>query len=167
MKKYTKKILALFVLIILIINCKNVYSAYSETIIETCLSEIAQPIIKLETITNTIDKMSTGTYENEFKVKNYNELGKISGVNLQYTLSILTNIENCPFTFKLYRQEDNGDQTEVPLSAELQTETYFFMPSDILKEDIFKLEIYNNSDIPIENVDISIEINAVQMCMGI
>lgn len=97
-------------------------------------TEIAKPILEVENgssleINNNNNK---GIYE--FKVKNYNEQGEKTDVDLEYYIEILNYLENSGLELKLFK-----DEQEIPIN-ENRTEI-FLLTKDGIKEDNYKLEI--------------------------
>lgn len=97
-------------------------------------TEVAKPILQVENgnsleINNTNRK---GIYE--FKVKNYNDQGEKTQVDLKYYIEILSDLENSGIELKLFR-----DEQEIEVK-ENKTEN-FILPKSEEKEDNYKLEI--------------------------
>ena len=110
-------------------------------------TEIAKPILEVENgssleINNKNDK---GIYE--FKVKNYNEQGEKTDVDLEYYIEILNYLENSGLELKLYK-----DDQEIQIN-ENKTETYL-LTKDEIKEDNYKLEITYDKDKNVNMMDI-------------
>lgn len=110
-------------------------------------TEIAKPILEVENgssleINNKNDK---GIYE--FKVKNYNEQGEKTDVDLEYYIEILNYLENSGLELKLYK-----DDQEIQIN-ENKTET-FLLTKDEIKEDNYKLEITYDKDKNVNMMDI-------------
>ena len=99
-------------------------------------TEIAKPILQVENGTNLeINNINNkGIYE--FKVKNYNEQGEKTDVDLEYYIEILnyTGKENNGIELRLFKNDQevqiNGNKTEK-----------FVLTKDEMKEDNYKLEI--------------------------
>ncbi len=104
-------------------------------------TEIAKPILQVENGTNLeINNINNkGIYE--FKVKNYNEQGEKTDVDLEYYIEILnyTGKENNGIELKLLKNGQeikiNGNKTEK-----------FVLTKDEMKEDNYKLEITYDKD---------------------
>ncbi len=98
-------------------------------------------------------------YGTEFQVVNYNTSGKITQVNLAYTLSIRTEPANVPFNFKLYQFDSNWNEHEVPL-----TSTFTFNANE-RQEHYYRLESsYTLPDAPVsENIGIWFDLDIVQI----
>ena len=97
-------------------------------------AEIAKPILEIESgnnleINNTNEK---GIYE--FKVKNYNEQGEKTDVDLEYYIEILDNLANSGIELKLFK-----DEKEVEIK-ENKTEN-FILTKNEMREDNYKLEV--------------------------
>lgn len=98
-------------------------------------TEIAKPILQVENGSSLEinNKNNKGIYE--FKVKNYDEQGEKTDVDLEYYIEILDDdIENKGINIKLFK-----DEQEIKIS-ENKTEK-FILTKDQLKEDNYKLEI--------------------------
>ena len=104
-------------------------------------TKIAKPILQVENGTGLeINNINTkGVYE--FKVKNYNEQGEKTDVDLEYYIEILnyTGKENNGIELKLLKNGQeikiNGNKTEK-----------FVLTKDEMKEDNYKLEITYDKD---------------------
>ena len=97
-------------------------------------AEIAKPILEVENagnleITNTNNK---GIYE--FNVRNYNEQGEITDVDLEYYVEILDNIENNSTKIRLLK---NDKEIEIKENKTAK----FILTKDEEKQDNHKLEI--------------------------
>ena len=97
-------------------------------------TEVAKPILQVENgnsleISNTNKK---GTYE--FKVKNYNEQGETTQVDMEYYIEILNDLENRGIILKLFKNEQeieiNNNKTEK-----------FILAKNQMEEDNYKLEV--------------------------
>lgn len=99
-------------------------------------TEIAKPILQVENGTNLEINNTNNKGIYEFKVKNYNEQGEKTEVDLEYYIEILnyTGKENNGIELKLFKNDQevqiNGNKTEK-----------FVLTKDEMKEDNYKLEI--------------------------
>ena len=66
-------------------------------------SKIAEPILIVENNPPVTITTTNNTAFYDFKVKNYDEAGKITDVSLKYTIEILSEIEG--MEFKIYKNE--------------------------------------------------------------
>lgn len=112
-------------------------------------TEIAKPILQVENgsnleINNTNNK---GIYE--FKVKNYNEQGEKTDVDLEYYIEISEDIESSGngMELKLFK---NDQEVEIKQN---KTEK-FVLTKDEMKEDNYKVEITYDKDKNINMQDI-------------
>ena len=97
-------------------------------------TEVAKPILQVENgnsleISNTNKK---GTYE--FKVKNYNEQGETTQVDMEYYIEILNDLENRGIILKLFKNEQ-----EIEINKN-KTEK-FILAKNQMEEDNYKLEV--------------------------
>lgn len=97
-------------------------------------TEIAKPILEVENGSNLEINNNNNKGIYEFKVKNYNEQGEKTDVDLEYYIEILNYLENSGLNLKLYK-----DDQEIPIN-ENKTET-FLLTKDEEEEDNYKLEI--------------------------
>ena len=131
-----KKVIVVIILVIfvIILTCsKTSFGKYfSKTNIEI-ESEITKPILKVEgdTILNINTAKEKQAYI--FKVKNYDEENKVTEVDLEYSIEILSK-ENENIKFKIYK-EDN----ELNIN-ENKTEK-FLLSREKMQEDNYKIEI--------------------------
>ena len=124
---------------------------FGETKIEAN-GKIAEPILIVEnnppvTITTT---NNSGWYD--FKVKNYDETGKITDVSLNYTIEILSTIGES-VSFKMYKNDQE-------IALENQKTEEFILTNQEEQEDLYRLEIQydtsmNSQDI-LENIQIKV-----------
>ena len=103
-KKEVIFIIIVIITMILLFSGVSLAKAYSKTKIET-KAEIVEPILKIEgdstiSITKSEEKKSYN-----FKVKNYDEIGKITQVDLEYYIKMISNIEKKIY-FKIYKNEE-------------------------------------------------------------
>lgn len=113
-------------------------------------NEIARPILEIENSEklNINNQNREGIYE--FKIKNHNETGEITQVDLEYYIEILSP-ENEAISFKLYKEDK-----EVELENN-KTEN-ILLSKDSKQEDIYKLEIKYNEEKNVQMEDIFQEI---------
>lgn len=95
-------------------------------------SKIAEPILKIENTPPVAITTTNNTANYEFKIKNYNETGKITDVSLKYTIEILTEIEG--INFKIYKNEQE-------ILLQNQKTDQFILNNQDKQEDLYKLEI--------------------------
>ncbi len=144
-----KQIYIIFIILIILIFFLSGFSmgkSFAKKDV-TGKTEIAKPILQVENgsaleINNTTEK---GIYE--FKVKNYNEQGEITEVDLKYYIEILNYLNNEAIEIKLYRNEE-----EVEIK-ENKTEE-IILTKDEIKEDNYKLEVKYNKDKNVNMEDI-------------
>lgn len=158
MKKELKKIkrrnITLIILILMVFllffSGYSLGKGLSKTNIEAN-AKIAEPILIVEnsqpvTITTTNNK---GLYN--FKIKNYNETGKITDISLKYTIEILSNIEGVQY--KLYKNDQ-----EIAIQNKKTEE--FILTNKEIQEDLYRLEIeylHENTTTDIfENIQIKV-----------
>ena len=103
-KKEITLVIILCVIILLFFSGFSMGKELSRTNINTT-AQISKPILEVENgqaieIKTTNDK---GIYE--FKVKNYNDVGEITQVDLEYEIEILSDI-NENISFRLYQEEE-------------------------------------------------------------
>lgn len=94
---------------------------------------IAEPILKIEKSDTLYINNDTEKEIYEFTVKNYDEQGNISQVDLEYYIEILTNISS-EFSLKIYK-----DNEEINLK-ENKTEKFTIVKNE-KQEDCYKIEI--------------------------
>lgn len=110
-------------------------------------TEIAKPILQVEN-GNTLEinnATENGIYE--FKVKNHNEQGEKTEVDLKYYIEILNDLNDEAIEIKLYRNEE-----EIEIKDNKTEE--FILTKDEIKEDNYKLEITYNKDKNVSMEDI-------------
>ncbi len=121
--------------------------------------EIAKPILKVENdkeiyLTKTNEK---GVYN--FKVKNFDDQDKITQIELEYYVEILSQI-NKNLNFKIYKNDEeinvNNNKTDK-----------FIMPKNKKQEDIYKIEIQCKENSNIEEIiqEIQIKVHSEQKKM--
>jgi len=119
-------------------------------------TEIAEPILKVES-DQTIEIKhleDTGIYQ--FKVKNYDESGKITQVDLEYEIEILSDIDK-NISFKIYKENQE-------VSIQDNKTEKFFMGKDKEQQDNYKIEITCDKTAAIEEImqEIQIKVHSEQ-----
>jgi hypothetical protein len=154
-KKEVIFIIIVIITMILLFSGVSLAKAYSKTKIET-KAEIVEPILKIEgdstiSITKSEEKKSYN-----FKVKNYDEIGKITQVDLEYYIKMISNIEKKIY-FKIYKNEKE-------LKIDHNRTEYFSLEKEKEQEDNYKIEILFNKSSRVEEMkeEIKIEICARQ-----
>lgn len=154
-KKVEMRIIIIIITMILLFSEISLAKAFSKTKIET-KSEIAKPILKIEcnpemNITTCEEKKSY-----TFKVKNYDETGKITQVDLEYYVKIIPDTNEI-IHFKIYKNEEE-------LNIDSNRTEYFPLEKEKEQEDNYKIEILFNQSYFVEEMkeEIKIEICARQ-----
>lgn len=133
--KIKKRNITLIILILMVVllffSGYSIGKGLSKTDINA-KAKIAEPILVVENdspvkITTTNNK---GLYN--FKIKNYNENGKITDISLNYTIEILSDIEG--IEYKLYKNEQE-------IAIENQKTQEFTLKNKDVQEDLYRLEI--------------------------
>lgn len=133
-KQKSREITLIIIILMVIILFFSGYSlgkGLSKTNIDV-VAKIAEPILIVEnnppvTITTT---NNSGLYN--FKIKNYDERGKITDISLKYTIEILSNIEG--LEYKIYKNEQE-------IELENQKTEEFALTNQEMQEDLYRLEI--------------------------
>ena len=151
-------IIIIIITMLLFFSGYSLGKAYQSTTLQAS-GEIAEPILVVEN--NPVVEMN-GKNEKEyynFIVKNSTEDGKITEVDLEYYIEILTKTDEA-ISFKLYRNND-------PILMKNNTSEKFKMSKDKEQKDNYKLEIIydktkNNS---IEDIvqDVQIKVHSEQI----
>lgn len=119
-------------------------------------AEIAEPILKVESDKTIKIKHldEIGIYQ--LKVKNYDETGKVTQVDLEYEIEILSDIHK-NISLKIYKEEQ-----ELKISRN-KTEK-FLITKDEKQEDNYKIEITCNKTAEIEEMiqEIQIKVHSEQ-----
>lgn len=122
------------------------------------IGKIAKPIVEVENgepidINNNTRE---GTYE--FKVKNYNQEGERTGVDMEYYVEILTPVNN-NFEFSIYKNEEKIEFIENKTDK-------FLLSKNSIQEDNYKIELKQKENIttPIKNLvqEIQIKVHSEQ-----
>ena len=148
-KNRKKEITIIFIIVIILIFFFSGFSmgkGYSKNDINGN-TEIAKPIIQVEN-GNSLEinnQNKEGIYE--FKVKNYNDNGEITQVDMEYYVEILDDLSNKGIDIKLLK-----DDEEIEIN-ENKTEKYL-LTKEGMQEDNYKLELKydENKNISIEDV---------------
>ena len=149
LKNRKKEISIIFIIAIILIFFFSGFSmgkGYSKNDING-VAEIAKPIIQVEN-GNSLEinnQNKEGIYE--FKVKNYNDNGEITQVDMEYYVEILDDLSNKGIDIKLLK-----DDEEIEIN-ENKTEKYL-LTKEGMQEDNYKLELKydENKNISIEDV---------------
>ena len=148
MKKVIVVIILTIFIIILAFSKTSLGKYFSKTNIEI-ESEIVKPILKIEG--DTILNINT-VKEKEifnFKIKNYDETNKITEIDLEYYIEIITK-ENDNIKFKIYKAD-----RELKM-YENKTEK-FLLTREKMQEDTYKIEILLNN-ISVQEIMQNIEV---------
>lgn len=119
-------------------------------------SEIAEPILKVESDQKIQMQHLEDTGIYQFKVKNYDATGKITQVDLEYYIEILSDI-NENINLKIYKENQelniNGNKTEK-----------FLVTKEQEQEDNYKIEITCDKTASIEEImqEIQIKVHSEQ-----
>lgn len=148
-KNRKKEITIIFIIVIILIFFFSGFSmgkGYSKNDINGN-TEIAKPIIQVEN-GNSLEinnQNKEGIYE--FKVKNYNDNGEITQVDMEYYVEILDDLSNKGIDIKLLK-----DDEEIEIN-ENKTEKYL-LTKEGMQEDNYKLKLKydENKNISIEDV---------------
>ena len=159
LKNKKKEIIIIFSLIIILILFFSGFSigkAYSNTQING-VSEVAMPILQVENgeTLKINNKNNEGTYD--FKIKNYNEEGKINQVDMDYYIEILP-IDNEAISFELYKENEKLEIID-------NKTTKFTLEKGTKKEDNYKIKIiYDENKNITENIfeEVQIKVHSEQ-----
>lgn len=159
LKNKKKEIIIIFSLIIILILFFSGFSigkAYSNTQING-VSEVAMPILQVENgeTLKINNKNNEGTYD--FKIKNYDEEGKINQVDMDYYIEILP-IDNEAISFELYKENEKVEITD-------NKTTKFTLEKGTKKEDNYKIKIiYDENKNTTENIfeEVQIKVHSEQ-----
>ncbi len=159
-----KKVKKLLLISLIIINIQIVsFARYYETLDKIQgYAVIAEPIVKLESLQDTIQleiNKETERKEYYFIIKNYEIDSKnnkrISEVDFSYDIEIEITDNNFPIKYELY---------DISTNEKIQNKSKFDMPKNIEFEKKYKLVIYWN-DLQEEmsnKADINIKVNVSQ-----
>lgn len=119
-------------------------------------AEIAEPILKVESDKTIKIKHLDDIGIYPFKVKNYDETGKVTQVDLEYDIEILSNIDK-NISFKIYKENQ-----ELNISKN-KTEK-FLITKEKEQEDNYKIEITCDKTAEIEEImqEIQIKVHSEQ-----
>ena len=136
-KKQIIIISTLIIILLLFFSGFSIGKAYSNTQING-ISEVAMPILEVENgKTLKIDNQNKeGTYD--FKIKNYDENGKINQVDMDYYIEILP-INNKAISFELYKENKKVEITDNKTNK-------FTLEKGAKKEDNYKIKIIYDED---------------------
>ncbi len=136
-KKQIIIISTLIIILLLFFSGFSIGKAYSNTQING-ISEVAMPILEVENgKTLKIDNQNKeGTYD--FKIKNYDENGKINQVDMDYYIEILP-INNKAISFELYKENKKVEITDNKTNK-------FTLEKGTKKEDNYKIKIIYDED---------------------
>lgn len=96
-------IITIFIIFLLLFTGYTFAKNIGDTIINA-KSKIAEPILIIEN-NPSIDITATDNYGNySFKIKNYNDNGQLSDVDMQYYIEILSNLDET-IEYKIYENE--------------------------------------------------------------
>lgn len=124
-----KKII-LIIIITIIIFAKNSFGKYFTRFQLESNNEITEPVISIENDeTININSINNKTYN--FKIKNYNNEGKVSELNIEYYINI-SSIKDV--SLKVYKNND-----EIKLNNG-NTDKYS-LDKNTKQEDVYKIEI--------------------------
>lgn len=159
LKNKRKEIIIISTLIIILILFFSGFSmgkAYSNTIVNG-VSEVAMPILQVENgeALKIDNKNNEGTYD--FKIKNYDEQGKINQVDMDYYIEILP-IENKSISFELYKEDEKIDIIDNKTDK-------FILEKGTKKEDNYKIKIiYDENKNATENIleEVQIKVHSEQ-----
>ena len=101
--------------------------------------EIAKPILEVENNSAVDIKTTEDKGEYEFIVKNYDEIGNITQVDLEYNIEILSTI-NENISIKIYKENQE-------INLENQKTEKFLLTKESKQEHQYKIEIMYNGDI--------------------
>ena len=162
MKNKRKVIIIIFVALIILIFFFSGFSIGKEFTKKDIKgnTKVAKPILEVENGSSLEINNSNKEGIYEFKIKNYNEQGEKTDVNLEYYIEVLNEFENTGIEIKLFRNEQkidiNNNKTEK-----------FILSKDEIKEDNYKLEVLYNEDKNINMEDIisqlQIKVHSEQM----
>lgn len=146
----TKKILIL--IIILTMLCTTTVFAMFITQSETTISKkVAKPIIELVQTSDSIsiDYWNTDTLY-EFSVRNYNDSGEVSDVQIRYYVQIIANNFNYIKDFKFKKKTGSSYRNQTinyNSSTPMYYSDYYYLPAGTKQEDKFRLTMeYQNGN---------------------
>lgn len=162
MKNKRKVIIIIFVALIILIFFFSGFSIGKEFTKKDIKgnTKVAKPILEVENGSSLEINNSNKEGIYEFKIKNYNEQGEKTEVDLEYYIEVLNDFENNGIEINLFRNEQkidiNNNKTEK-----------FILSKDEIKEDNYKLEVLYNEDKNINMEDIisqlQIKVHSEQM----
>lgn len=131
-KKEIMLIVIITITVILLFSGVSLAKAFSRISIET-KAEIAEPILKVEGDSTISITKSEGKEIYTFKVKNYDETGKITQIDLEYYIKIISDIEKKIY-FKIYKNDEE-------LHIDNNRTEYFLLGKEKEQEDNYRIEI--------------------------
>lgn len=154
-KKEGIRIIIIIMTMILLFSGVSLAKAFSKIKIET-KAEIAEPILKIEGDSTININKSEEKKSYNFKVKNYDETGKITQVDLEYYIKMISDIDKKIY-FKIYKNEEE-------LKMDNNRTEYFLLGKEKKQEDNYRIEILFNKSYFVEEMkeEIKIEICARQ-----
>ncbi len=130
-------VIAFIALLLLLFTGYSFAKNIGETIINT-KGEIAQPILIIDN-NPSIDITATQNQGNySFKVKNYDDSGKLTNVDIQYYIEIISNLDKT-IEYKIYENDK-----EIPVKD--NKTGYLKITKDTKEEKNYKIEIIYNKD---------------------
>ncbi len=156
-----QKIIIIGILIIIafaITKVSMVYGEYSESKTIKVSTQVAKPILIMEEENKIYIDDNNNEAEYKFKVKNYNEKGKITDVQMFYTIQIIANTDET-IKYSLYKDEQKIDLIEnstnkIKIGKDKKEEQHY-----VLKVKYEKTKNENKEDL---NEDIKIKLKAEQ-----
>lgn len=154
-KKEGIRIIIIIITMILLFSGVSLAKAFSKIKIEA-KAEIAEPILKIEGDSTINITRSEEEKSYNFKVKNYDETGKITQIDLEYYIKIISDIDEKIY-FKIYKNEKE-------LHIDNNKTEYFLLGKEKEQEDNYRIEILFNKSYFVEEMkeEIKIEICARQ-----
>lgn len=154
-KKEVIRIIIIIMTMILLFSGVSLAKAFSKIKIET-KAEIAEPILKIEGDSTINITRSEEEKSYNFKVKNYDETGKITQIDLEYYIKMISDIDEKIY-FKIYKDEEE-------LHIDNNRTEYFLLGKEKEQEDNYRIEILFDKSYFVEEMkdEIKIEICARQ-----
>lgn len=154
-KKEGIRIIIIIMTMILLFSGVSLAKAFSKIKMET-KAEIAEPILKIDGDSTININKSEEKKSYNFKVKNYDETGKITQVDLEYYIKMISDIDEKIY-FKIYKNEEE-------LKMDNNRSEYFSLGKEKEQEDNYRIEILFNKSYFVEEMkeEIKMEICARQ-----
>lgn len=148
-KEYNLKVITIittiFIILLLLFTGYTFAKNIGDTIINT-KGEIAEPIFIIEN-NPIIDITATENYGNySFKIKNYDDKGKLSEVDMQYYIEILSNLDET-IGYKIYENEKE-------IKLENNKTNLLKILKDSKNEKSYRIEFSYNKDSSLKMEDI-------------